>query len=580
MKVRNNYIPDVLDCLANLSSDEVFTPPIVANRMLDMLPQEIFKSKETTFLDPFSKSGVFLREITKRLLENQIPNYKKMASEIEFIEKGAIQEAVKNGTLDLNDKDYEKKAKEIGYKALDGHKDADIYHLFEDELQETLNHILTKQVYGIAITELTAQLTRRSLYCSKDAACRYSICTDFGINKDGNIRFVPMRHTWKNQTCIYCGVNAKSLDRPNELESHAYEIIHRKNPEEIYNMEFTVVCGNPPFQLSFGLDGGNSANAKSIYNLFIDTAIRLNPKHIVMITPSRWMTKTAQGIPDSWVDGMLGRHDIKEMYDYEDASMCFPNVEIKGGVSYFHIEKGLDAPCKYVFCAKDGSKSERTDYLEYKNSGMVVRDLKALSILQKIEDVEKNYFIDDRNMSSLVSPKHFFDDSTYLTSNWKDYKDEYSDEYSIKYYVNVNGKREIKWISSSQLPKNKATLPLNKVFIPAAGGSGTDSKILSMPILGEPNSVCSQTYLVIGYDAEKHNFTKTECENIISYIKTKFFRYLVSIKKKTQNGPRGVYQFVPLQDFNITWTDDALYQKYHLSDDEIKTIEESIIPME
>ena len=128
------------------------------------------------------------------------------------------------------------------------------------------------------------------------------------------------------------------------------------------------------------------------------------------------------------------------------------------------------------------------------------------------------------------------------------------------------------------MPKNQKTKDLHKVFIPAANGS-TDS-VLGTPFYGEPNSVCSQTYLVIGYDPVKHNFNKVECENIISYIKTKFFRYLVSIKKKTQNGPRGVYQFVPLQDFSKPWTDEELYNKYGLNETEISFIERTIKPME
>ena len=121
---------------------------------------------------------------------------------------------------------------------------------------------------------------------------------------------------------------------------------------------------------------------------------------------------------------------------------------------------------------------------------------------------------------------------------------------------------------------------MHKVYIPAAGGSGTDTQVLGYPFYGEPNSVCSQTYLVIGYDPEKHNFTKQECENIITYIKTRFFRYLVSIKKKTQNGPRGVYQFVPMQDFSKPWTDEELYKKYNLTQEEIDFIESMIKPME
>ena len=195
--------------------------------------------------------------------------------------------------------------------------------------------------------------------------------------------------------------------------------------------------------------------------------------------------------------------------------------------------------------------------------------------------IEGHYFSNpDNNFSGLVSAKHFFDDSTLLTSNWKGYKDNKSTEYSIKYYLNINRERTFRWISNSQLPKNKRTKDLHKVYIPAAGGSGYDDIILGKPFYGEPNSVCSQTFLVIGYDPVKHNLSEEECQNIIKYIQTRFFRYLVSIKKKTQNGPRGVYQFVPLQDFSKPWTDEELYAKYDLDDKEIAFIESMIRPME
>ena len=239
LRKNNKRMPDVLDCLANLSNDEVFTPPEVANKMLDLLPQEVFASKETTFLDPFTKSGVFLREITKRLLAHQIPNYEEMSGEIDEIEKTAIQEAVKSGILDLQDADYDDKAKKIGRDAVSTSPRAFEFYSFEEKLQKELNRILKTQVFGIAITELTAQLTRRSLYCSKNASGKYSISTEFA-NEAGNIRFVPMKHSWdkkpnpktgkyEDANCVFCGISSNAMDRPDDLEQHAYELIHTKN---------------------------------------------------------------------------------------------------------------------------------------------------------------------------------------------------------------------------------------------------------------------------------------------------------------------------------------------------------------
>ncbi len=514
------YNPDVLSCLANLSNDEVFTPPEVANAMLDMLPQELFESPETTFLDPACKSGVFIREIAKRLikgLEAVIP-----------------------------------------------------------DLQQRIDHIFHHQLYGIAITEITSLLSRRSVYCSKYPNSIYSITTF--EDGQGNIRYKRVKHKWEKGKCVFCGASQSQYDRDDELETHAYELIHTIKPEEIFNMKFDVIVGNPPYQMTFGIEGGNSANAKSIYNLFIEQAIKLNPRYLCMITPSRWMTKTAQGIPDAWVETVLHSNQFKIIHDFENASECFPGVEIKGGVNYFLWERDYEGKCDYYFhSASSNEVLHRYDYLDSKNSGIVVRDPQAYSILEKIEAVEGTYFNDtDKNFSGLVSAKHYFDDSNYLTSNWTGYKDKEDSVHTIKYYLNVNRERTFRWISPSQLPKNKETKDLWKVFIPAAGGSGYDDVILGKPFIGEPNSVCSQTFLVIGYDAKKHNFSELECKNIVKYISTRFFRYLVSIKKKTQNGPRGVYQFVPVQDFNEEWDDEKLYNKYDLSESEIAMIKESI----
>ena len=254
MNRNQNYNPDVLNCLANLSNDEVFTPPELANKMLDLLPQELFQNPNTTFLDPFTKSGVFLREIVKRL-----------------------------------DKGLEK--------------------LIPDR-QERIDHILQKQVFGIAITELTSLLARRSVYCSKDASSKYSI-SKFPT-ASGNILYKNIKHTWVNGKCKYCGASQAVYDRGSEAEQYAYMFIHTDNPKQFFpNMKFDVIVGNPPYQLD---TGGAGRQAKPLYNLFVEQAKKLKPQYIVMIMPSRWF---AGGMGrDDFRKEMMSDNCISHLVDY------------------------------------------------------------------------------------------------------------------------------------------------------------------------------------------------------------------------------------------------------------------------
>ena len=243
MNRNQNYNPDVLNCLANLSNDEVFTPPELANKMLDLLPQELFQNPNTTFLDPFTKSGVFLREIVKRL-----------------------------------DKGLEK--------------------LIPDR-QERIDHILQKQVFGIAITELTSLLARRSVYCSKDASSKYSI-SKFPT-ASGNILYKNIKHTWVNGKCKYCGASQAVYDRGSEAEQYAYMFIHTDNPKQFFpNMKFDVIVGNPPYQL---VNKGNGTGADPIYHQFIDLARRISSQGS-LIHPGRFLFNAGK-TPKDWNARML-----------------------------------------------------------------------------------------------------------------------------------------------------------------------------------------------------------------------------------------------------------------------------------
>lgn len=344
-------------------------------------------------------------------------------------------------------------------------------------------------------------------------------------------------------------------------------------------MKFDVIIGNPPYQLSVGNTGANSSYAPAIYHLFVDKSREMNPKYITMIVPSRWMTNNAEGISEKWVKELIESNKFKIIHDYENADNLFNGVGIIGGVNYFLWDRDHSGSCDYHYHYEDGGTEKWQGKLNIFSEDIVVRNPSFHSIIKKVSKIHGNYYKkEDDNFSSLVSSSHFFDKGGVMGSGWRDYSIEKDKINNIKYYVSKSTNNvEYGWVSEGQIPKNREAVRLNKVLIPAAHGG--QSQVLGYPRYAEKNSVSSQTYLVIGYDYRKHNLTEKECFNIISYIKTKFFRFMVKIRKVTQNGARGVYQFVPLQDFSKPWTDAELYKKYGLTEEEIAYIEENIAPM-
>jgi site-specific DNA-methyltransferase (adenine-specific) len=495
--ISTNYNPDVLSCLANLSNDEVFTPPGLANDMLDLLPASIWRNPDVTFLDPVSKSGVFLREIAKRLdrgLETQMP-----------------------------------------------------------DRQKRINHIFSKQLFGIAITELTSLLSRRSVYCSKIANGKYSICNSFD-DEQGNIHFKKMKHTWENNKCTYCGASQEVYDREDVLESYAYNFIHTDKSEIFFDMKFDVIIGNPPYQLN---DGGFGKSAVPLYDKFVEQAKRLSPNYLTMIIPARWFGG-GRGL-DDFRESMLSDKQIRVMVDYEDSTQVFPGVSIAGGVCYFLWEKESKGDCQVISIYNNKRNTSIRSLDEFPK---FIRNNDAITIVRKI--LAANFPTMDEQVSSYrpfglrtyIKPQKVGDIKLYWQGGIGPYNRK-----DIVVGVDIIDKWKV--ISSRSGHEH-------------AGNPSQDGKrrVISKIDLLPPGTICTETYLVIGsYDSE------FEAVNLISYMKTKFFRFLLSQLMYSHSITKDTYSLIPILEMTLSWTDELLYSKFGLIKEEIALVESLIRPM-
>ncbi|HAR20140.1 MAG TPA: restriction endonuclease [Cytophagales bacterium] len=496
--IQTNYNPDVLSCLANLSNDEVFTPPSLVNDILDLLPPELWSNPNAKFLDPVSKSGVFLREMAKRLmkgLETQIP-----------------------------------------------------------DKQERINHIFSQQLYGIAITDLTSLLSRRSVYCSKTANGKYSICETFD-DEQGNIRYKRMKHTWQSGKCAYCGASQEVYDREEALETYAYNFIHTDKPEKIFNMKFDVIVGNPPYQLS---DGGHGRSAKPLYHKFIQQAKKLNPKYLTMIIPDRWFAG-GKGL-NEFRDEMLNDKRFRKIVDYTCASDAFPGADVPGGVCYFLWDNNYNGETEIE--VRNGNQIDISK--RYLNEfDTFIRYSTAADVIKKVRIHSKSF------MSEQVSSRKPFGLATNERPKTKG-------DLMLKYYGGYGS------YPSNLITVGNDLIPLWKVITSKtsydhAGQPDKEGKrrVFSTLEILKPNEICTETYIIVGsFKSEKG------CINLLSYLKTKFTRFLVSQLSFSQDITKDRFAFVPIEDFSEPWTDEKLYRKYSLTDDEIAFIESMIRPMD
>ncbi len=506
--------PDVLTCIANLSNDEVFTPPELANQMLDTLAgawaaehngANLWADKTVKFLDPCTKSGVFLREIASRLtngLSNEMPN-----------------------------------------------------------LEERVDHILSKQVFGIGITYITSLLARRSVYCSKHANGEHSVANSFATDA-GNIWYERTEHTWEKSRCAYCGANQGSYDRGEGLETHAYAFIHADNIKariaELFggDMQFDVIIGNPPYQL--GSDGGT--RDVPIYQRFVEQAKMLQPRFLAMVIPSRWMA-SGLGLSE-FRQTMLGDRRMRELVDYPAANDVFPGVEVKAGVCYFLWDGAHDGDCMVTTVRGGDVVGPIPRKLgEY---DVFVRDGRAVSILHKVIKLGESPI-----NAILARDKEFG-----WTSNFDGFHEKERRGDVPLFYIRKM-KRGVGYIARKEVTKSDHLIDTWKVLVPEAfnGGDAVPHQIMGKPLIAPSPSVCTQSFLFF------HVGSRNAAKSLKSYYTTRFFRFLVSLRKITQHGTHSTYAWVPKQTWNRIWTDQDLYAKYGITPEEQTYIESQVRAM-
>lgn len=405
------------------------------------------------------------------------------------------------------------------------------------EEQVVWDDIVKDNMYVICNTPMAVGITRRTLFGFRQ------------VDQKANIKNVQLiERASKNQE---------------ELMQELKSIGFWKGNTSKQEMKFNAVVGNPPYQLS-----GHGQKPLPIYQNFIDLARTLKPKCISIVSPSRWF---AANDLKEFRDSIIKENKIDIIHDFADARLCFPNVEIKGGISYFRWNDDSNQYCNF-FIHNDKGVTQTMRNLSTENTEILIRDGYMIKILEKVQSKNEAKF------NSLISSNDPFGFDMREEHSSKRVKVPYYNtpkENSAIFYYNGWRKKGVGYVDREIINKNTEWVDKVKILIPKAWGTGDTTKDWLKPFIVEKNTCCTETYLVVG------PFDSLEiAENVVSYMGTKFFHFMVAIMKLTQNAMQGVYCNVPIQDFSHRWTDEDLYEKYGLDLFEREYIESLIKPMD
>ena len=520
---------DILETITNVGNDEVFTPRKIADMMLDSLPEEVWHNPNYKWLNPATKNGIFEREIAIRLdkgLEEVIP-------------------------------DVERRRK----------------------------HILQNMIFSIGQTKFTSNVARRTVYyCSQaNRKCDgikapdghyvngYAIGNGTWFSEsEGNIKTPIAVHTFEGNKCRFCGISKDSMYvDPTQREQYAYEFVHihhlnllRKLQDRFFGgdrkMKFDIIIGNPPYQLK---TTSNSSQSVPIYQKFVEQALYLEPKYLCMIIPSRWFAG-GMGLDDFRATMLKNKH-IKKLVDWTNAKDCFPTLSIGGGVCYFLYDRTYEGPTKIINIHNGIEKTLSRNLNEF--GDVFVRYNEAIEILRKIRQKKENTFED--YVTSLAP--------FGIDSKERGHKEKKDNDLLLHSSEGISYIEKSKVTTGSEYI-NKYKIMISKVTSEHAGEPDKNGqyKVLSTTKMINPGEVCTFSYFLAGVSESKN-----ETENILSYMKTKFFRFLLLLSVSSINLSKDKFRFIPKQDFSESWNDKKLYEKYDLNEEDISYIESIIKEM-